>query len=94
MQKMVCTDCEWVGEPPKLIRGSGWIEFVLYLFYILPGIIYSIWRRPNMPVCDACGGRNLVPLSSPVGSRIAKLDEIRTRNLRAAGEPDPNASFS
>lgn len=27
------------------MKGNGWIEAVLYLFYLVPGISYSIWRR-------------------------------------------------
>ena len=52
-----------------LKKGSGWIELVLYLCYIVPGILYSIWRHSGAPnVCPLCRAAALVPsaLARPV----------------------------
>ena len=47
-----------------LKKGNGWIELVLYFFWIAPGIIYSIWRRSGPPpVCPVCRSHALVPAS-------------------------------
>jgi len=64
----VCQRCGAVGEPISETPGSIWIEVVLYLFFIVPGLIYSIWRiNKRHPVCPACGNRDLIPADSHMG---------------------------
>lgn len=61
-----CLQCGTVGKPKKRVKGSIWIEIVLWLFLILPGLIYSIWRLTTKErVCPACGAPNMIPLDSP-----------------------------
>jgi hypothetical protein len=68
----VCKDCGTVGEPARKTRGSFVMEVVLWLCFIIPGIIYSMWRlTTRYDACPACGGVNLVPLSTPAGARLA-----------------------
>ena len=45
MKNMVCTNCLHKGSPKREVAGSFLIEIVLYLFMIVPGIIYTIWRN-------------------------------------------------
>ena len=48
-----CKHCKFVG--PGELPGYGWIEAVLYLFYLIPGVIYSVWRRgKGRHVCPRC----------------------------------------
>ena len=62
-----------------LKKGSGWIELVLYLFYIIPGIIYSIWRRSSAPnVCPLCRATALIPAAS--AKPVAALDGEEARD--------------
>ena len=42
--KQVCKDCGTVGETKTVARGSMGVEIVLWLCFIVPGLIYSIWR--------------------------------------------------
>jgi hypothetical protein len=64
----VCQRCGTVGEPISETPGSIWIEVVLYLFFIIPGLIYSIWRiNKRHPVCPSCGNGGLIPADSPMG---------------------------
>jgi len=68
---MVCTQCESVGKPKTRTKGSFFIEVVLWLAFIVPGIIYSLWRLTTKEkVCVACGAAALVPVGSPAGQRI------------------------
>lgn len=68
---MICTRCGTAHNTSDTLPGSGWIELVLWLFWLLPGVIYSIWRRgKRRPVCAACGSHDLVPLESPEGRRL------------------------
>lgn len=60
-----CNKCKHY-TPKGLMKGSGWIELILYLCYLVPGIIYSIWRRSGQPnVCPFCKTEGLIPILSP-----------------------------
>jgi len=61
------------GESQGGLPGSGWIEVVLWLCYIVPGLIYSIWRRGKKNVtCSACASRDLIQVGTPVGAQLAR----------------------
>lgn len=67
----LCTGCFAKVEPKKVTRGSIFIEIVLWLCFLIPGLIYSIWRLTTRQIaCPKCGGTELIPLDSP---RAAKL---------------------
>lgn len=67
----ICTNCENVTDSVKKRKGSGWIELILWFFFLLPGIIYSIWRRSNRDIiCPHCKQISLVPIDSPAGKKI------------------------
>lgn len=69
---MVCKTCECLGVPRRHTKGSLLIEIVLWLCFIIPGLIYSIWRlNTRGDVCASCGSAELVPADSPAGKRIA-----------------------
>lgn len=47
------------------------IEVILWLMFLVPGIIYSIWRLTSRHrACAMCGGTGLIPVDSPVGQRL------------------------
>lgn len=77
--KYFCNSCNNF-TPTAQLKGNSWIEVVLYLCYIIPGIIYSIWRRVGPPnVCPICKSATLVPaaLAKPRGSlsNVVKREE-------------------
>lgn len=46
-------------------KGSGWIELVLYFFWIVPGILYSLWRRTGRTrSCPRCGAGTILDLKA------------------------------
>lgn len=64
MPRYFCTQCHTYSNTAKM-KGNGWIEALLYLFYILPGVIYSVWRRSGQPnACPTCGHAALIPASA------------------------------
>jgi rubrerythrin len=72
-----CTVCSNKTRTPKL-RGNYWIEMFLWL-YLIPGIIYSIWRRSGTPsVCPTCNKETLIPaaLANPQGAPQVALTRI------------------
>ena len=70
---MICKSCGTVNSSAPAARGSGWIELVLWLTFIIPiALIYSIWRRTGTKhACQACGSQDLVGVGTPVGRRLA-----------------------
>ncbi|MDA8082322.1 MAG: YqaE/Pmp3 family membrane protein [Nitrospiraceae bacterium] len=69
--KYICTACRSVGTPKKVTKGSFWIEIVLWLFMIVPGLIYSIWRlTTKYNACPICQNPTMIPLSSPMGKQL------------------------
>jgi hypothetical protein len=71
--QVICSNCGYIGSAEKKKKGHIAIEIILYLFYIIPGIIYSIWRRTGRSnVCPTCKQMTLVPIESPVGQRLMK----------------------
>jgi uncharacterized membrane protein YqaE (UPF0057 family) len=72
---MVCATCGHHGPTVPHTRGSIWIELVLWLCLLVPGLVYSIWRlSTRAPACASCGARQLVPADSPVGRRLTARD--------------------
>jgi hypothetical protein len=67
----VCTACGSVGRPERVTKGSFLIELALWLFFLLPGLIYSLWRMTSKHwACRQCGSPSLVPANSPVGQKL------------------------
>ena len=64
--KQHCMTCGYDATPQTKVKGSGLIELVLWLALIVPGLVYSIWRRTALrPSCSQCGSASLVPKDSP-----------------------------
>lgn len=71
--KLHCITCGTDAEPITETRGSIWIELVLWLCFIVPGVIYSIWRLTSKrETCSACKASNLVPYASPAAVKHRK----------------------
>jgi hypothetical protein len=71
MAKLICADCGHVGTPKSVTKGNIGIEIVLWLCFLLPGLIYSIWRLSSKhKACRACGQQTLLPLDSPRGKKL------------------------
>lgn len=70
---MICTACGTSGRARKETPGSFIIEVILWLCFLVPGLIYTIWRYSRKHwVCEVCKSPNLVPLDSPAGRTLAE----------------------
>jgi hypothetical protein len=76
---MICTKCEHQGPGLRQTRGHFALEVVLWLLFIVPGLIYSIWRlTTRRVVCARCSSPELVPIDTPAGRRLSRSpDEAR-----------------
>jgi len=69
----ICRKCFHIGPRELNKKGKLSIEIILWLLFIIPGLIYSIWRRKGRWfACQACGTHHIVPLSSPLGREALK----------------------
>jgi hypothetical protein len=56
-----------------VIKGSFLMEFVLWLFFIVPGVIYTVWRLTTVAKgCPVCGAESMIPVHSPMGRKLQK----------------------
>lgn len=68
----ICKDCGTVAEPKRFTKGSIWIEIILWICFLVPGLIYSVWRLTSRyDGCRACESKNVVPVNSPLGAKLA-----------------------
>jgi hypothetical protein len=66
-----CKHCGTTAPAKVGTRGSMGIELILWLCFLVPGLVYSLWRMSSRYwQCPACGGDQLVPPDSPEGKRI------------------------
>lgn len=54
-----CNNCGHTGWSKN--RGNFLITIVLLIFFFVPGVIYEIWRRTGLGVCENCGSDLVVP---------------------------------
>jgi len=70
-QPIVCKNCGFTGSPDTALPGSGWIELILWCCYLVPGLIYSIWRRKSRHnECPACDSKDIILAGSPMGRKL------------------------
>ena len=90
--EIICLQCGSVSKRAvRTIQGSFLLECSLWLLFILPGIIYSVWRlTTKAKVCPTCSSREIVPLASPIGQKLQR--ELATAGPVALGIGTPVVS--
>lgn len=94
-KQLICSQCGHVGNSSTGVKGSFLIEIVLWLCFIIPGLIYSLWRSTSRyKKCPVCGSTNMIPIDSPVGQKLLAdqgktLEQVLTekpKKVRTRGE--------
>ena len=68
---LICTQCGHVGKPKRIAKGSLGVEIVLWLCFLIPGLIYSVWRSSSYhPACAKCESTDMIPVDSPRAKKI------------------------
>jgi|SRR3990172_10351963 len=72
-KQYVCTVCGYVGKPLYKVKGSVLIEILLW-FFLIPGLIYSIWRLTSGKqwLCPTCNNDSLIPVDTPTGQKLVE----------------------
>ena len=74
--KKICRSCGHIGNTKTEIKGSIAMELVLWLCFIIPGLIYSVWRlTTKYEACEVCHSGEVIPLDSPVAKQIAEATQ-------------------
>jgi hypothetical protein len=63
--KIICPSCHYVGESKSIAKGSRKIEITLWCCFILPGMLYTMWRQSNdgqYQGCPQCHASNVRPM--------------------------------
>ena len=69
---LICTACGSRKGTKTVTRGSIGVELLLWLCFLVPGLIYSIWRLTTRhEACRMCESTQLVPISTPAGRALA-----------------------
>lgn len=67
----LCANCLYEGVMLQQNKGHFLIELILWLFILVPGLIYSCWRvASRRDICPQCGSENLLPLNSPKAQQL------------------------
>jgi hypothetical protein len=60
--KIICPSCHYVGESKGIAKGSRKIEITLWCCFILPGMLYTMWRQSRdgqYQGCPQCHAANV-----------------------------------
>lgn len=82
-QTCKCNNCGSVGA--SQLKGSFWISFVLFWFFMMiPGIIYMIWRRSGLGICGVCKSANIKPYTGEAKTLTSQEsnDQVRCPECR------------
>ena len=81
----LCTTCGYVGNTKRVTKGSFLIELILWIAFIVPGLIYSVWRLTSRyDACPKCGAANMIPLNSPIAKRMMQEQQPATPPVQQA----------
>ncbi len=98
-KQLICSACGQVGDGKTKIKGNGLIEIILWLCFLIPGIIYSIWRSSSRhKICPSCGATNLIPVDSPIGKKLlvdqgTSLEQVLTEQKSGGNKISGRAIF-
>ena len=83
MSQGLCTSCGYIGETETITKGSTDTEIILWFCFLIPGLIYSIWRfRSRYEECPICDQATIIPADSPEAQQIIR--ENRAKQVAAA----------
>lgn len=80
-----CPRCSFGGYPKIVTPGSFAIEIILWFFFLLPGLIYSIWRlAARHETCPKCVEKSLIPMEM---RRVSQSPMIPNSPMPVAEKP-------
>lgn len=81
---MICPNCGTRGEPKTITKGNLAIELILWLCFLIPGLIYSIWRMTSkVQGCPSCGQPDMINVTTPNGKLLIEKFYPQTKAKEA-----------
>ncbi|MFZ1545591.1 MAG: hypothetical protein WAT12_00580 [Candidatus Nitrotoga sp.] len=78
MSQGLCTACGYMGETKTITKGSIDTEIILWFCFLIPGVIYSIWRfRSQHEVCSVCDQATIISADSPAAQKIIRENRAK-----------------
>ena len=69
----ICPHCGACGKHATETRGSSLLETALWICFMVPGAMYSLWRMSGKRVvCPRCHQEGMVPTRSPIGTELVR----------------------
>ena len=86
---LVCTSCgQETVRPDRVKPGTGWLTATLLCCFVVPGVVYWIWRTAmKEDRCPLCHRATLIPSVSPIGRAILQSPWQNVQNM-SLGTPD------
>lgn len=76
--------CRYTGKSKTKVKGSFLLEVFLWLFFLLPGIIYTFWRHTTkQKVCPRCGHAAMIPVDTPKGQELMGVAIVDSKQVKA-----------
>ncbi len=71
---MVCAQCGEIRKPVTVTGGNLLIEIFLWCCFLLPGLLYSVWRLASRKknCCPDCRIPSMVSVKSKVGRELTE----------------------
>lgn len=70
--KVICRNCGSIGRTVVISPSNFWVELLLWCSGLLPGVVYTLWcNHAAYNACARCHARDIVPVDSPVGQKLA-----------------------
>ncbi|GJQ57418.1 MAG: hypothetical protein SCALA701_02190 [Candidatus Scalindua sp.] len=80
-KEMICANCGHKGKDKTVTRGSILIEIILWCAFLVPGLIYSVWRlTTKYTACPECLTANMVQVNSPRGKKLLEEFDLVPKN--------------
>lgn len=81
-KNFICTTCGYIGKSKRITKGGCLVEIALWIFFIVPGIIYSIWRlTTKYDACPTCKNATMIPLDTPIAQKLLAEQDGSTNKL-------------
>lgn len=86
---LLCTQCgAETTAPLKVPAGSPWVALALAVPFVVPGVIYTVWRYSmRRDACPTCGHASLIPADAPLARTWRALGLLGARSERQADRP-------
>ncbi len=67
----ICRACWLIATPKDATKGSFFIEIALWCLFIIPGIVYSVWKYiTKEKVCPVCSSPAVISINSLMGRKF------------------------